>query len=372
MTQPLILHDAFSFSGGGEKVTMSIARKFNGKIITGHIEKSAFPENYFQEIQVSNLSAHQNYPLYLGVSKTSQLWNAFARIPEQSPPWTIFSGCVSLLGAKKISGPKLLYCHTPPRLIYDQKNFYYQTSPPLKRLLLHTFIPFYRKAYQDAVISMDLIVANSVNIRNRLKRFVGISATVIYPPCDTVDFSFLGQEDYYLSTARLCPLKRIDLIINAFSRMPDKKLIITSSGPEEDKLRKAAEPYPNISFTGYISDDRLQELMGKCIATVYIPMDEDFGISPVESMAAGKPVIGVQEGGLMETVIHGETGLLIPANPDHADIIRAVESLSPEKALQMKPACERRASLFSEKRFIENMERCITSVKNGAAKTAAT
>ncbi len=360
--KPLIIHDSFSFTGGGEKVAMSLAKTFNGEVITGHIDSSVIPDNYFKNIPVQNLHGYENGSVLFKLSKTYQLWNTFSNIAKASPPWTIFSGTISLLGHKKIKGPKILYCHTPPRLLYDQKRYYYKKSSPLKYILLFFFIPIYKMAYKKAIGDMDLIIANSKNIKNRLKKYLDIDSTIVYPPCDTVDFSYLGQEDYYLSTARLDNLKRVDLIVDAFSKMPDKKLIIVSGGPEEKTIRKAAGNSKNIIFTGYVDDEKLRELTGKCIATIYIPRDEDFGISPVESMAAGKPVIGVKEGGLLETVINNKTGILIPADPDYTDIIDAVKALSPQRALEMREECEKRAPLFSENEFIKNMAKSIDSI----------
>ena len=98
----------------------------------------------------------------------------------------------------------------------------------------------------------------------------------------------------------------MDLIVKAFKKMPDKRLVVVSGGADMPGIKQIAEESPNIEVLGWISEARLCDLMGRCIATIYIPRDEDFGISPVESMAAGKPVIGVQEGGLLETVGGGE------------------------------------------------------------------
>ena len=137
-----------------------------------------------------------------------------------------------------------------------------------------------------------------------------LESIVIYPPCDTEKFSWIGQGNYYLSTARLMPYKRIDLIIKAFTKLPEIRLVIASTGPDESHLKQLAQGLKNIKFVGDISDQELKKLLGNAIATIYIPKDEDFGMSPVESMAAGKPVIGYGEGGLLETIINGEAGWL--------------------------------------------------------------
>ena len=112
-----------------------------------------------------------------------------------------------------------------------------------------------------------------------------------------------------------------------------------------ERLQNLATGYSNISFTGWCEDEQWQQLMGESIATIYIPIEEDFGMSPVESMAAGKPVIGVAEGGLLETVVNGETGVLIEDVSVDA-VAEAVRFMSKDKASTMRAACENRAQLF--------------------------
>ena len=208
---------------------------------------------------------------------------------------------------------------------------------------------------------MDLIIANSENVRKRLAQFVGVAAQVIHPPCDVDGHRWLGQRDYYLSTARLEPLKRVELLIEAFRRMPDLRLVVASGGSEEKRLRALAADADNIEFTGWLDRAQLRTLIGHCIATLYIPRDEDFGMSPVESLAAGKPVIGVAEGGLLETVADGQSGQLIAGEPTIDDIIAAVRGMSPGRAASMRALCEQRATAFSEQRFLQQIGQVISS-----------
>jgi glycosyltransferase involved in cell wall biosynthesis len=150
--------------------------------------------------------------------------------------------------------------------------------------------------------------------------------------------------------------KRVDMIVKAFLRMPDKKLIVTSGGSELAHLKRIADNAPNIVFTGWVNEDRLRELVGRAIATIYVPIDEDFGMSPVESMAAGKPVIGVAEGGMLETVVQAETGTLIPGELSPEKVAHAVHKLTPARALEMREVCENRAAAFHPDRFIAGVK----------------
>ena len=239
--------------------------------------------------------------------------------------------------------------------MYDQRDYYSARIPFWQRPLLRWFIDYLKPLYEAAAAHMDIIIANSENVRARIRTYLGKDALVVYPPCDTESFIWRGQADYYLSTARLDPVKRVDLIIKAFVKMPDKKLIVTSGGNEYARLKKLAGQRENIVFTGLVTEEKLRELIGNAIATIYIPHSEDFGMSPVESMAAGKPVIAVREGGLMETVVHGETGMLLSPEVTKEALIDAVSALTAKRALQMRRACEERAQLFSKDLFIDKM-----------------
>ena len=183
--------------------------------------------------------------------------------------------------------------------------------------------------------------------------------SVVYPPTDITRFRWAPSEGYYLSTARLTSLKRVDTIIEAFLAMPDKRLIVASGGEDAAKLVAKAGGAPNIAFTGWTNDAALDRLMASAIATIYVPRDEDFGMSPIESMAAGKPVIGVAEGGLVETIVPGETGMLLPRDFNAAQLAEAIRAMTPDIATRMREACQNRAELFSERRFVERMAEII-------------
>src|SRR5690606_35087568 len=168
-----------------------------------------------------------------------------------------------------------------------------------------------------------------------------------------------SQGDYYLSFARVDLVKRVTDIAEAFTQMPDKKLVIASTGTEVERLKEIIKDAPNIEYVGRVDDKELADLVGNSIATVYIPKDEDFGMSPLEGMAAGKPCLGVAEGGLLETISHGEDGYLVPANPTIEEIKKGIEFLTPERCLEMKTDCIRKAQEFREEVFVKKMREII-------------
>jgi len=387
----LILHDFFAFPGGGEKVAMILARSFQAELWTGHLDKGAFFEGYFDDLEPKSLEAYETSPRLFGFSKTLQLWWSFAHFPAASTAWTIFSGAVSPLSYKRIQGNKIYYCLTPPRLLYDQKRFLLQQAPGWQRLFLMLVASLFRPSYERAVRGMDTIVTISEAVRARTMRYLGYDSLVVYPPCETARFRWIEEGDFFLSTARVDPLKRVSLIVEAFLTMPEKRLVVVSGGSDMPRIKKMAERVKNIDILGWVDDEKLRDLIGRCMATIYIPRDEDFGISPVESMAAGKPVIGVQEGALLETVgesggqrpprlttfegnpvqrgkeIRGQRaetgrrflvtdyGVLAPKDPGVGDIIEAVAWMTPARAVRMRRACEARARCFDTDVFLKGM-----------------
>ncbi len=140
---------------------------------------------------------------------------------------------------------------------------------------------------------------------------------------------------------------------------------MSSGGGDEARLRRIAAGAENIEFVGWTSDARQKALIGSAIATLYLAKDEDFGMSPVESMAAGKPVIAVAEGGLKETVIDGQTGLLLKPAPTVMSVVEAVRALDAVRAGRMREACQARARLFTRDRFLKHMQSLVAVDDDG-------
>lgn len=377
----VILYDFLLVKGGAEAVALDLCEHIEGlDLAVGFVDRTLFTDALLADALPTNSRLH-TLTSFTGLSGWQILKSALAftfkgqRFKDYDK--VIYSGGSAPLAVSfrrdKLPGrgSEILYCHTPPRFIYDLKAYYLSSSSLLNRSLIKLLIAYLQPRYEAAVADMDLIIANSINIQQRLKRYLNVDSVVIYPPCHIDRYHWLGQGDYYLSTARVEGYKRVDLIVKAFMQLPDKKLVVASGGSQLASLQKLAEGVDNITFTGWCEPQRLSDLMGHCIATLYLPLDEDFGISPVESMAAGKPVIGVREGGVMETVVDGLTGVLCPARPEVADIVAAVEALPAEKALQMQQACQQRAALFSKSRFIDKMRQVIDCPPGQLATVAA-
>ncbi len=366
----LIIHDRFMFRGGAERLVLIMAKGLGADICTGFwsdsecYPKSEVPHKLFVLGNPSQTSGWR----YLKFQWLFYFKTKFIRDYDL----VIFSGnnCLSAAHNVRPGVKKIFYCHTPVRHAFDLKNYYLKNKVWWKRIILWCAIPFSRLVYQWGFNQMDTVIANSRNVQDRIKKYLNHNSIVVWPPIQTDKFQWLGQGDYYLSFSRVDKLKRVGDVVRAFQKMPDKKLIIASAGDDFENVKKLATGYNNIKVIGWVDDKQLAELVGHCIASIYVPINEDAGMTPLESMSAGKPCIGVFDGGLKETIIDEKTGKFISASqvlplPREGaggvneqfieDIIKAVEWLTPETALKMRAGCEAQAKKFSEERFIDSI-----------------
>ena len=357
----IMLYDFLAVRGGAEKLTLTLLESLpKVPLCCAFRDKTAFSDSALPKAGFLDLNAASDIPLWRllkvmwAFEKKTSFLNAY--------DWVLFSGVYAPLAIQNHPmGTNLLYCHTIPRFAYDLKDYYMSRMPLLFRPAFYALIFLMRHRYERALAHMDVIIVNSNNVKKRLENYLGRSAFVVHPPVDTDRYCWIGQKDYYISLARLENFKRVDLIINAFRQMPEKKLVVTSSGTEIKRLRRLAADAPNIQFTGWQTEEELKLWIGNAISTIYIPMDEDFGMSPVEAMAAGKPVIGAAEGGLLETIVPNQTGILLKPPPTIDAIMAAVQDMTPQRALEMRPACEAQARLFTREIFLEKMRAIIGS-----------
>ncbi|HBV2384949.1 TPA: glycosyltransferase family 4 protein, partial [Klebsiella pneumoniae] len=230
-----------------------------------------------------------------------------------------------------LTGPDQLhisYVHSPIRYAWDLQHQYLREAgldkgikSYIARMLLHKI----RLWDCRTANGVDHFIANSQFIARRIKKVYGRDADVIYPPVDVNRFELnFNKEDYFFTASRLVPYKRIDLIVEAFSEMPNRKLVVIGDGPEMQKIKSKAKT--NIEILGYQPDSVMQEYMRNAKAFVFAA-EEDFGIIPVEAQACGTPVIAFGKGGALETIrplgVDKPTGLFFQKQTV-ADIIEAV------------------------------------------------
>lgn len=203
----------------------------------------------------------------------------------------------------------ICYCHSPTRYLWSDTYEYVEALPYnrlIKRMIV-AFLPLLRQWDQAAANRVDHFIANSKAVQDRIRKYYRRESTVIHPPVDVERFAPTASlGNYFLIGGRLVAYKRYDLAVQAFNRL-GMPLKIFGVGPEERRLRSMAGE--NIEFLGKVSETDLPRLMSQALAFLH-PQEEDFGITAVEAMAAGRPVIAFAKGGALETVLPGKTGVL--------------------------------------------------------------
>jgi glycosyltransferase involved in cell wall biosynthesis len=212
------------------------------------------------------------------------------------------------LGVKVSTGTRhLCYCLTPTRYVWNYDTYVGQEEASrAARGMVRPFLGRLQRWERAAAKRVDTFVSISREVQARVRRIYGRESTIVYPPVDTERFAVAEtHDDYFLVVSRLVPYKRIDLAVQTFTEL---KLPLWIAGKGRDQARLQAMAGPNVRFLGPVSDDDLGRLLARCRAFVF-PGVEDFGIAPVEAMAAGRPVIAYAGGGALETVVKGVTGV---------------------------------------------------------------
>lgn len=243
------------------------------------------------------------------------------------------------------------YLHNPTRFLWQTGEYLDQeVGNSLLNRLVRLALPRLRKADCAAARRLDVLVANSRNVQERIRRCYGRESLVITPPVQTDRFTLSETDDgFFLIVSRLIGYKNVDLAVRAFSRS-GKKLIVLGEGPQQAALEKLAGP--SVRILGRRPDAEVRSCFQNCRAFLF-PGHEDFGITPVEAMACGKPVVALRKGGALETVIDGVTGVFFD-EPDDAALAAAVETC--EKIPWQPRRIRDHAEQFSEHRFLEKMD----------------
>lgn len=248
----------------------------------------------------------------------------------------------------------ICYCYTPVRYAWDLHHQYLKEIKGLKKKLAKLILHYFRIWDLQSANRVDHYVGISKYVAKRIQKIYGRQADVIYPPVDTDYFSLEPKkEDYYVAASRMVPYKKIDLIVEAFSKMPEKKLVVIGNGPDFDKVKSKAAK--NIELLGYQPDEVIRQHLQKAKAFVFAAI-EDFGIIPVEAQSCGTPVIAFGKGAVLETVIDGRTGLFYEHQIPES-LISAVEKF--EKNSFDPNLIRKHAETFHKKRFQTEMRSLI-------------
>lgn len=212
------------------------------------------------------------------------------------------------------NSPCFWICYSPKRYFYDLKEFYFREANFKGKIVLMIKNLLFKRIDKISARRSRLIMPISKTIEGRVMKYYGLRApNVFYPGVDFKNYKSGEYGDYILCVSRFEKAKRVDMIIESMKLVNNKrvKLIIVGDGPERENYLKMILRMKNVEILGRVSDSKLEELYSNCLAVAYCPMNEDWGLVPIEAAAAGKLCIGVNEGGLRETIIDGKTGFLI-------------------------------------------------------------
>lgn len=319
-----LVHDYLTQFGGGERVLKALCELFPDapvytliydEKLTGRVFRDKeIHTSFLQKLPLSKRN-HRLYPLLMPLAVEQFDLSYFDVVISSSASFA--KGIVTKPHTLHIS-----YCSTPTRFLWDDSHRYideFKYPWPIKKLI-PLFVSYLRIWDKEAALRVDKFIANSNFIKNRILKYYKRDSEVIYPPVDTHKYKILENVgDYFLMVGRMVAYKRFDLAIKVFNAI-NKPLKIVGDGPERKRLEKMAGS--NIEFLGLVSEYKMPEIYGRAKALVF-PQEEDFGIVPLEAMAAGRPVIAYKGGGALETVIENRTGIFFDEQTE-IDLVNAV------------------------------------------------
>ena len=328
-----IYYDTLLGMGGAERVVVQLANELGAEIVTAGYDPNCVVHD------IGNTAAKWSKPL--GHLFESPLRFFFYR-KKFNFDVRIYCGFTSIYGVQKNSN-SIWHCLSPNRIIYDLRKQKLENQSILGKAALLLHIMLFSYWDKSCVKNFKAVVCQSKTVQARVKRYYDIDSKFIYDPIDTSQYKQGEVGDYFLAVSRLYPEKRMLLIARAFSGTKHK-LVLVGNGPERAEIIKIVNSNNNISLLSDVSEAALIKLYGDCRATIYMPLNEDYGLVPLEGMAAGKPCIAVNEGGCRETIIDGKTGFLVRANVK--DVRNVLDKLTRRWVTEHTEDCRKQALKF--------------------------
>jgi len=309
MTRVALVHDYLTQRGGAERVLLSMVKAFpDSPVYTSLYDpEGTFPE--FAEIDVRPLWTNRFGSLRSDHRRGLPLYpNAFGQLQVDAD--LVVCSSSGFAHGVRTDGRKVVYCHTPPRWLYDESRTYLRPLPVSVRAVARTMASTLRAWDSRAAATADQYLTNSGVVRDRIRSCYGIDAALVAPGT-AIDPGAEREpvrgcpSHFVLCVSRLLGYKNVDQVVAAFEDLPDVSLVVAGDGPERAKLANAAAS--NVTFVGCVSDAQLRWLYGRCSVLVSAS-HEDFGLTPLEAAAFGRPAAVLGAGGFLDTVVDGVTG----------------------------------------------------------------
>lgn len=354
-----LVHDYLTQRGGAERVMLTLAEGYPGATIFTSLYDSdgtypGFGAHTVQTLpldRVGLLRDHHRLALPL-------LAPAFSHLHVDADV-TICSSSGWAHGAR-VSGAKIVYCHNPARWLY-QTDQYLAGSSRLSSVGLAALAPPLRRWDARAAATADRYLVNSRAVQSRVADIYGIDAAVVPPPVD-IDVGGLRQvppglePGFLLCVSRLLPYKNVAATIEALARRPELRLVVVGAGPQAEELHASAPA--NVTILGRVTDAELRWLYGASVGLVAASY-EDFGLTPIEAAAFGRPTAALRWGGFLDTIIEGTTGVYFD-EPSPDAIATAIDILVAET--WSEAALTGHAGQFSTERFLASMSEVVHDV----------
>ena len=359
-----LLHYWLTSVRGGEKVLAALGEMFpKADVFThayvpgnmeGMFDSRKVTESFIARLPLGRSHPQAYLPLMPAASRSLRLDGYDLIVSSESGP---------IKGISKPKGARhVCYCHTPMRYLWDMHDEYYRTAGLCGKVAMSLFTGYLRNEDLKSAEPVDKFVANSAFVAERIKRIYGRDAVVVHPPVDVEFFSGAAARprglpfggEYYLYVGELRDYKRPDLAVKAAVRM-NRNLVVVGNGNMRNALERDVGGRGNVVFAGRTIGESLRSLYAGAKALLF-PGIEDFGIVPVEAQAAGTPVVALGNGGALETVVEGHTGMFFDDQTVEG-LCRAIEEF--ESRSWSSDACRSNVARFSKGRFVNEMQKAI-------------
>lgn len=353
-----LVHEFLTKIGGAEKVLLSLHKMFPDAPIYTLVYDQKGLDGKFDDCKIIE-SSLKKYPGFIK-RKTKFLLPKLSKAIEEFDfsDFDIVISSSNSFAHGILTKPKtfhLCYCHSPMRYAWDWTFEYLKENKigyGLKGIYIRNLLHKIRIWDKAASFRVDCWIANSGNVKKRIKKYYGFDSKIIYPPVhiSKMDIQNLPDE-YYVIVSRLEPYKKIDLAIKAFNKL-GKELVIIGIGSHGEYLKSIAND--NIEFLGWQSDKAVKEYLKNAKALIF-PGEDDFGIVPVEALSCGRPVVAFGAGGAKEIIIDGKTGVFF-FEENFNKLAEAIMRLE-KNYINFSPVeCRRQAEKFSEENFNKNFK----------------
>lgn len=360
-----ITHDYLVNKGGAERVVLALHRLWpDAPVFTAlYHPEATFEELARADVRPSGLQRRsrsaESFRRFLPL-----FGRTFRRMRIEGFDVVVSSSAGFAHHVRPKDGCHVVYCHTPPRFLWDERYDHASVAPRWARPLLPVVLRAMRRSDRKAAARAHLYVANSKRTAKEIERVYGRRSVVVHPPVEVERYAIAPTTgDYYLMVGRLLAHRNMDRAVEAFTAA-GRRLVVVGDGPARATLESKAGP--TVEFRGAVDDATLASLYARCRGVV-VPGVEDFGIVPLEANASGRPVIALGAGGVLETVKDGVTGVLF-GEETAASLAAAVERA---EATRFDPVALRaHAETFAERAFAERMARVVTGSVSGCMECA--